>query len=189
MTYDAVVLAGGAGSRLGGLRKPTVAVGGRRLIDISLDALAGAGMTVAVGAAVPTARPVVWTCEDPPGGGPVAALAAALRLIQAAAVVVLAADLPFITESAVDRLSRERGHAAGAVAIDGSGRDQPLVACYDTSRLLAALPDDPRGASMRSILGRLESTGTLRRVDLGGDPPVTWDCDTAEDLTQARELA
>ena len=33
MRYDAVILAGGRGSRLGGVRKPELEVSGRRLLD------------------------------------------------------------------------------------------------------------------------------------------------------------
>jgi hypothetical protein len=41
---------------------------------------------------------------------------------------------------------------------------------------------------MRQVLRELEASGTVRRVDLGGEPPVCWDCDTAADLSRARAL-
>jgi molybdopterin-guanine dinucleotide biosynthesis protein A len=189
MTYDGVVLAGGEGRRLGGVVKPAITIAGRRLLDIALDALAGAHTAVAVGAALPTSRPVVWTCEEPTGGGPVAALAAALPLLHSPYVVVLAADLPFITAGGVAQLLRVRRNAAAVIAVDGEGHDQPLLALYDTARLRAAMPDEPQGASMRSVLRRLDVDGVITRIDLGGDPPATWDCDTAADLNRAEELA
>ncbi|MFI8511390.1 DUF6457 domain-containing protein [Streptomyces sp. NPDC085460] len=80
--FDAVVLAGGAARRLGGVDKPGVRVGGRALLDRVLAACAGAGRTVVVGDPRPTVRPVRWTREQPAGTGPVAALdagAGALR--------------------------------------------------------------------------------------------------------------
>ncbi|MFI8367393.1 DUF6457 domain-containing protein [Streptomyces sp. NPDC085466] len=80
--YDAVVLAGGAARRLGGVDKPGVRVGGRALLDRVLAACAGAGRTVVVGDPRSTVRPVRWTREQPSGTGPVAALdagAGALR--------------------------------------------------------------------------------------------------------------
>ncbi|MFF4549707.1 NTP transferase domain-containing protein [Streptomyces sp. NPDC001435] len=77
--YDAVVLAGGAARRLGGVDKPAVRVGGRPLLDRVLAACAGARTTVVVAEPRPTARPVRWAREEPPGGGPVAALDAGLR--------------------------------------------------------------------------------------------------------------
>jgi molybdopterin-guanine dinucleotide biosynthesis protein A len=187
--YDGVVLAGGAGRRLGGISKPAIAIGGRQLLDIAVDALAGADTVVAVGAALATERPVTWTRERPVGGGPVAALCAALELIRAPVVVVLAADLPFVTAPAIDQLVAARGDAVAALAVDADGRDQPLVGCYDVAALRAALPDIATGASMRSVLTRLEAAGRIERRDLGGHPPVTWDCDTTADLIRAQELA
>ncbi|PIM70635.1 molybdenum cofactor guanylyltransferase [Streptomyces sp. JV178] len=102
--YDAVVLAGGAARRLGGADKPGVRVGGRALLDRVLAACAGARTTVVVADPRPTARPVLWAREDPPGGGPVAALDAGLRRTTAPYVVVLSADLPFLAEETVRRL-------------------------------------------------------------------------------------
>jgi molybdopterin-guanine dinucleotide biosynthesis protein A len=189
MTFDAIVLAGGEGRRLGGISKPAIKFGGRRLLDIVLDAVTGAQTAVVVGATMPTARPVTWTREEPPGGGPVAGLAAALPLVSAVTIVVLAADLPFITAAAVAALVQARGDAAAALAIDETGREQPLIGCYDRSSLIAALPANPHGASMRSLLKQLAGIGTVKRLDLGGDPPVVLDCDTAADLSRAQELA
>lgn len=189
MRYDAVVLAGGQGRRLGGVAKPSIAIGGRRLLDIALDAVAGADLTIVVGAAVPTVRPVQWTREEPAGGGPVAALAATVPLLRSATVVVLAADLPFVTADAVEALRHGIGPAAAAIAVDESGRDQPLIGCYDVGRLRRTLPLEPQGTSMRSLLRDLAGAGPIERLSLGGDPPVTWDCDTDADVSRARELA
>ncbi len=102
--FDAVVLAGGAAKRLGGADKPGLRIGGRSLLDRVLAACAGAGTTVVVGGRRPTARPVVWAREEPPGGGPLAALHAGLRRTTADRVVVLSADLPFLGEQTVRRL-------------------------------------------------------------------------------------
>ncbi len=102
--YDAVVLAGGAARRLGGEDKPGVRVGGRTLLDRVLAACADAGRTVVVAEPRATARPVEWAREDPPGGGPVAALDAGLRRTAAPYVLVLSADLPFLEEKTVQRL-------------------------------------------------------------------------------------
>jgi len=102
--YDAVVLAGGAARRLGGEDKPGVRVGGRTLLDRVLAACADATRTVVVADPRSTARPVEWAREDPPGGGPLAALDAGLRHTAAPYVLVLSADLPFLEEKTVRRL-------------------------------------------------------------------------------------
>jgi len=185
--YDAVVLAGGAARRLGGADKPGVRVGGRALLDRVLAACADAGTTVVVAGPRPTARPVTWAHEDPPGGGPVAALDAGLRRTGAARVVVLSADLPFLDPATVRRLlgALRTSGAEGALLTDPGGRDQPLVAAYRTSALrreLAALALEHGGLTglpLRRLTGALE----LIRVS---DPVASFDCDTWDDIAAAR---
>lgn len=185
--YDAVVLAGGAARRLGGADKPRVRVGGRALLDRVLAACADAVTTVVVAGPRPTARPVTWAHEDPPGGGPVAALDAGLRHTGAEHVVVLSADLPFLGAATVRRLLdilRTSG-AEGALLTDPGGRDQPLVAAYRVSALrreldtLALENGGLTGLPLRRLTAALE----LTRVS---DPVASFDCDTWDDIAAAR---
>ncbi|MFJ3758696.1 NTP transferase domain-containing protein [Streptomyces sp. NPDC090080] len=192
--YDAIVLAGGAARRLGGADKPSVRVGGRPLLDRVLTACAGARDTVVVAVPRPTVRPVRWTREDPPGGGPVAALDAGLRQVTADHVVVLSADLPFLAPKTVERLSaalRASG-ADAALLTDADGRDQPLVAAYRTAPLRRALSDlaagggtgDGGAAGLTGLpLRRLTAVLDLTRVP---DPFASFDCDTWDDIADAR---
>jgi molybdopterin-guanine dinucleotide biosynthesis protein A len=185
--YDAVVLAGGAARRLGGADKPGLRVGARALLDRVLTACAGAGTTVVVADRRPTARPVRWAREEPPGGGPVAALEAGLRHTTAEHAVVLSADLPFLRPDTLQRLLTALGDtgADGALLTDADGRDQPLVAAYRTAVLrrelttLAAGPDGLTGLPLRRLTGAL----SLTRVP---DPLASFDCDTWDDLVNAR---
>ncbi|MEU1401671.1 NTP transferase domain-containing protein [Streptomyces sp. NPDC005728] len=185
--YDAVVLAGGAARRLGGADKPGLRVGGRPLLDRVLAACVGAATTVVVAGPRPTARPVRWAREDPPGGGPVAALDAGLRLTTAEHAVVLSADLPFLETATLERLLTVLGDtgADGALLTDADGRDQPLVAAYRTAalrRALAALAtghDGLTGLPLRRLTGALD----LTRVP---DPLASFDCDTWDDIAAAR---
>lgn len=80
-TYAAVVLAGGAARRMGGVDKPALPVGGRPMRDRVLAAVADAAPRVLVGPAGAVPPGVRVTREDPPGGGPVAAAAAGLALL------------------------------------------------------------------------------------------------------------
>ncbi|MEU9452791.1 NTP transferase domain-containing protein [Streptomyces sp. NPDC048277] len=185
--YDAIVLAGGAARRLGGVDKPSVRVGGRPLLDRVLAACAGAQRTVVVAAPRPTSRPVHWTREDPPGGGPVAALDAGLRHTTADCAVVLSGDLPFLEEATVARLLSAL-HTTGtdaALLTDADGRDQPLVAAYRTAPLrhaLSALAEGDRGLAGLP-LRRLTAALDLTRVP---DPLASFDCDTWDDIADAR---
>ena len=195
VAYDAVVLAGGAARRLGGADKPGLRVGGRPLLDRVLGACADAGTTVVVADPRPTARPVRWAREDPPGAGPVAALDAGLRHTTAEVVVVLSADLPFLEVATVRRLltALRSSGAEGVLLTDADGRDQPLVAAYRASALrreLAALTSavsisgSAAGGGLTGLpLRRLTAALDLTRVP---DPVASFDCDTWDDLATAR---
>ncbi|MCA1221723.1 NTP transferase domain-containing protein [Streptomyces sp. 8L] len=186
--YDAVVLAGGAAKRLGGADKPGLRVGGRTLLDRVLAACADAGRTVVVGGRRPTVRPVRWAREDPPGGGPVAALGAGVRCVAADTALVLSADLPFLGAGTVRRLRDVLAAGTGEAAflVDGDGRDQPLVAAYRTEPLrrslglLAAEYGGLAGLPLRLLSQELD----LVRVD--ADPLAAFDCDTWDDISAAR---
>ncbi|MFD7407474.1 NTP transferase domain-containing protein [Streptomyces sp. NPDC059866] len=191
--YDAVVLAGGAARRLGGADKPGVRVGGRALLDRVLAACADARTTVVVADPRPTARPVTWAREEPPGGGPLAALAAGLQHTAADRVLVLSADLPFLDGRTVDRLlstldtagEEDEGGADGVVLTDPTGRDQPLVAAYRARHLhrtFASLGTE-HGGLTGLPLRLLTAALNLTRIS---DPVASFDCDTWDDIATAR---
>ncbi|WP_405646099.1 NTP transferase domain-containing protein [Streptomyces sp. NBC_00019] len=185
--YDVVVLAGGAARRLGGADKPGVRVGGRALLDRVLAACADARTTVVVADPRPTARPVTWAREDPPGGGPLAALGAGLSHTTAPDVVVLSADLPFLAADTVRHLltTLRTGDTEGALLTDADGRDQPLVAAYRAAALrreLVALDKEHDGLTGLP-LRRLTAGLHLTRVP---DPVASFDCDTWDDIAAAR---
>lgn len=185
--YDALVLAGGGARRLGGADKPGVRVGGRALLDRVLAACADARTTVVVAEPRPTPRPVLWAREEPPGGGPLAALDAGIRLSAAEYVVLLSADLPFLDGRTVDELltTLRTSPADGVVLTDADGRDQPLVAAYRTAALrreLAAL-GERHGRLAGLPLRRL--TGSLHLTRIFG-PVASFDCDTWDDIATAR---
>ncbi|GDY28627.1 molybdenum cofactor guanylyltransferase [Gandjariella thermophila] len=184
--WAAVVLAGGRSSRLGGGDKTRLRVGGRALLDHALAAVAGADPVVAVGPRQPVdgVEPR-WTREDPPGGGPVAALAAGLAAVPGAcpSVVLLAADQPGVTAATVWRLRAalaDAPDAAGALLVDASSRRQWLTGVWRAAALRAALRADPAGAALRAVLGPLPG------VEVPARPDETEDVDTPDDLAAAR---
>ena len=172
------MLSGGRGTRLGGVDKGTLEVGGKRLIDRVLGALAAARRIVVVGPPLKVSTEVLWTREEPADGGPVAGLAAGLTLVEEGIVVVVAVDMPFVTQGVVNRL-------VAAVEVDGAilrnGGDQYLCGAYTTEALRARLRSlkAVRGASMRRLLEGL----SLERIK---DPAASWDCDTWEQVEGAR---
>jgi len=191
-SFTGVVLAGGAGGRMRlapGQRKPEIIVAGEAMLDRVCAALAGADRIVVSGGTRAPAGALL-VVEDPPGGGPVAGLAAALPLVGTPVVVLLAADLQLIDAGVVAWL-RARLTGAGpsidaVVAVDLGGRLQPLAAAYRSQALVAAVAAAaPIGRAVRDVLAG------LCVMPLPSD--AFWaklvDVDTPEDLTAARVQA
>jgi molybdopterin-guanine dinucleotide biosynthesis protein A len=186
--YDAVILAGGTARRLGGVDKATIEVDGLGLLARTIQAVAGATRVVVAGPVRPDLpASVAWCREDPPGGGPVAGLAAALPLLEAALVIVLAVDLPRIAPAVPVLLERlaQSPSAAACVLIDHDGRVNYLAAAWRRPALETALATLPSvaGAAVRSLY----AGATVSEVaDVEG-----WgtDIDTPGDLRRARTHA
>jgi molybdenum cofactor guanylyltransferase len=206
MRFAALVLAGGGARRMGGVAKPLLTVAGSSLLDRVLAALEEAGPVVVVGPAELRARlpaGILLTREQPPGGGPVAAIAAGLaalttdqdsadqdRVDRAELVAVCAGDLPFVTAQALESLCRAVADGDLAYFADEDGRPQPLCAIWRRSALRRALPADPAGVSLRALHEAARVSGA-RPVEIqcaGAGPPPWFDCDTPEQLERAERM-
>jgi molybdenum cofactor guanylyltransferase len=174
--YAAVVLAGGRGARLGGQAKPQL-----------MAAVTDATERVVVGPPQPVPDGVLVVREEPPGGGPVAALRAGLEPVRADVVAVLAGDLPFVTADLVHEL-RSRLTGDGVLVIDDAGRDQLLLGVWRTAALRAALPEAAAHVPLRRVLAPL-AVRRLRPAVPDDAPPPWTDCDTPADLARARDWA
>ncbi|WP_280403965.1 NTP transferase domain-containing protein, partial [Nocardia brasiliensis] len=182
---DAIVLAGGRASRMGGVDKPAIVIGGRSMLDAALAAVAGCAHTVVVGPHRPELpEPIRQVREVPPGSGPVSAIGAGLRALGSAApfVVVLAADLPFLTPWSITELLRHAGESgADAVfAADDSGRPQYLIGVWRRTALGTALDqlDSLINQPMKALIPADSAIIPL---------PGVADCDTDEQVRLARE--
>jgi molybdenum cofactor guanylyltransferase len=185
--YTAVVLAGGRAARMGGQAKPQLVVGDRTILEAVLDAVTDAASRVVVGPpqAVPDGVRVVR--EQPPGGGPVAALRAGLAAVGTDVVVLLAGDQPFVTGALIGEL-RERLTGDGVLVVDDTGRDQYLLGVWRTAALRGALVGGSGPTSLRKVLAPL-AVRRLRPPLRPGQPAPWTDCDTPADLARARLLA
>ncbi|MDN4640890.1 NTP transferase domain-containing protein [Agreia sp. PsM10] len=209
MLLDAIVLAGGRSSRLSGVPKAQLLWHGATLLQNTVDAalLGGARRVVVVGpdapvpdapgpdAPVPDAR-IRFTREDPPFGGPAAAIGAGMRAFDeleasaADAVLVLACDMPEIARVVTVLVeSLPLAGFDGALLVDSSGMRQPLAAVYGRPALADAVEGlrasgTLDGASMRSLIASLDlreltdAAGATSDVDtwpdaaaFGIDPP------------------
>lgn len=190
----AILLAGGRGSRVDGAVKPLFDVGGRTLLRRAVDAVGSAGARPVVVAApvLDESLEVEWVREDPPFGGPVAGIVAALRhagIARTEWTFVLACDLPR-PDLAVARLRSDLtllpSDAEGLCLADASSRPQWLAGVYRTGVLRAAaerIDDAGRNAPVRELLD------DLAIVVVAASDDLTADVDTWEDLERAREAA
>jgi molybdopterin-guanine dinucleotide biosynthesis protein A len=179
VTWAAVILTGGAGKRLGGADKAALEHGGRTLLERALAAVDGAAETVVVGREVPTSRSVTFTRESPPGGGPLAGLAAGVAALgrEHERVVVLAVDMPHVSAGTVERLLAAADGADASWLIDAAGRRQ-LAGVVRPDLVPAA--DEADGVPMRVLM----ATGDGRDVPAVG--AEADDVDTRDDLARLR---
>lgn len=153
-----VVLAGGAGRRMGGA-KPGALLAGRPLIDYPVAALSSVLSDVAIVAKEDTELPLlvgisVWH-EPAQPRHPLAGIVEALRRAKGRPVVVLACDLPLVTGAQVAALVNASSGGAAVVAAQAGGRLQPLCARYEPRALGLLAGYDPNGRVVEQV-ARLE---------------------------------
>jgi molybdopterin-guanine dinucleotide biosynthesis protein A len=187
----AVILTGGTGVRLGGVDKASIEVDGLTLLEHALAATGAADEVVVVGPELPTTRPVTWTREEPPGGGPAAGLLAGIDALSAHPdlVCALAVDMPRFSARTLDRLvdvlTAEGDGVDAACLLDDEHQKQWLAAVYRYDSLVAARPGShpaEHGLSIRRLML------PLRIVAVSAVADEARDVDTWEDLRDLREL-
>jgi molybdopterin-guanine dinucleotide biosynthesis protein A len=203
VTLAALILAGGSARRLSGTPKPLLLLADKPLlVHVARAALqVGADPIVIVGPSEQaemlrdrTVETLPWTRERPPGGGPVAAIAAGLAVLAEnatglapdALVMVLAGDAPRVSE--VLEPLHDAARAALAEGLDGAvctvaGHDQLLASCVRVDALRDAVGDDVQDRSLYDVVG------VLRLVPLPVDASSLLDADTWDDLVQLRAMS
>ena len=175
--FCGVVLAGGPATRLGGVAKAGIEVGGRTLLDLAIEALLDADEVVVAGAeAVRTSRPVTFVREDPPYGGPVAGLLTGVDALlrRPRLVGVLAVDLPRVTPYTFRRLRQAAAGRDGAFLTRPDG-GRVLAGVLDAARLADVRPDleHQHGMALERLVGGLD----LAAVEAVGERALevgTW---------------
>jgi molybdopterin-guanine dinucleotide biosynthesis protein A len=185
--YDAIVLAGGTGRRLDGVDKADLDIAGATLLGRAVESVASAERVIVVADPRPLPRKVVWTREQPPGTGPVAAIAAGLAKVRAPVVVVVACDMPMLTTGTIERLrsTLAASHPADAtMLVDDNGRRQLLAGAYRRQALTIALHTlgDPQNQSMRALVA------TMRIIDVVSVGSEALDCDTWDDVRRSQAM-
>ncbi|HJX77881.1 NTP transferase domain-containing protein [Glutamicibacter sp.] len=188
--FDALVLAGGRGRRLGGSGKAELELHGQRLVDRAVAATrrAGASRVIVVGPKSSGTKADAVVREDPPFAGPLAGIAAGLRQLAADGAnewtMVLACDLqrPAAVAAALTN-NFDRRDAEGLLLVDGQGHTQWLAGIYRTSALASVcegLGEKLVNAPVRRALNQ------LRLAQVAVDDETSSDIDTPQALESAR---
>lgn len=195
-----IILAGGSGSRLGGVEKAMLRFKGQTYLARAIAAVAtSVGEIVVVAAAGQAIDPGAFSTSIPlrvvrdttAGAGPLAALADGLRaatLDGAAIAVIASCDVPRLSSDVVRLLVgslANAGEDCDWAVPEVGGHPQVLLSAIRTTALaaieshLASGRRDVRGM-LSKLRTRLIDEGQLRRVD----PALAsfHDIDTAEDL-------
>lgn len=214
LDFDALILAGGRSSRLGGVPKQGLVFHGATLLQRSLAASAGATRTVVIGPPPGPLPDGVMTCrESPEFSGPASAVAAGLAALShegtsRTLTLVLACDMPLVSAAVQVLTARMAETTASGAGCDGAGptggrftgdgvmacaddgRAQPLAGLYRTTALAKAVHELAASqklinASMRSLLASLDVQ--LVTVPKGSTADVdTWDDAVALGISTGR---
>lgn len=189
--WTAILLTGGAGTRMG-REKCGVMLGDFTLVDHVLRGLPSGVDVIVVGPDLPRPpRPVTYSRESPPGGGPVAGLAAGLELVTTEIVGVIATDIPF-AGGLLEGLAQSIPPGSDAlIPVDATGHRQPLCAVYRVTALRSALLalGALTGTSMRSLLAHLVVAETSSSdLDSLFENDALFDIDTPSDLDRSRAI-
>lgn len=176
-----IILAGGRGSRMGGVDKAQITLDGVRLIDILVDELSESEVIVVSPYLRSDSLQII--SENPPFGGPVAGIAAgaaALRGTDLVAVIsVDAPDSPRMLPLLINAVSTAP-EADVAVVRAADGYMQPLCAVWRAESLHRALSqlDTVRDRAAKALLAEAKTV-----IEIPGDG-TERDYDTLAELAQ-----
>lgn len=129
--WTGVVLAGGRSSRMGH-DKALIEVEGRSLLDRALDKLdAHCAELLVIGEPEKYGHVGPFVIADEwPGKGPLGGLVTAMRYASNDKLLVIACDMPGLTDRLFERVMTQLGTATDAVVPRHGGLIEPLVAAY-----------------------------------------------------------
>lgn len=170
----AVIIAGGQGERLGGVRKADLRIGGVRQIDRVMAALGEVAEPILVGSG-PMSRQLTLPANclavpdlESPCAGPLAGLAAAVAWLADSGIttgllISVAVDTPFLPDSFVRRMIDGLGDASAAYAAWGTDFYPPNAVWQIAT--LQDLPQQMVYAKAPASLKALQRSLGAQRVD------------------------
>lgn len=194
LIFNALIVAGGRSSRLGGVPKALLSNGQQTLLASTLDAAGTAAARMVVGPSdLPLPSGVLLTREEPAFSGPAAAIGAGLNALahhRAPWTLLLSVDVPGVA-GVVEQLT-EAAAAATPETLGfwgvADGTFQPLLGIYRTDQLAQAFAGDTANASVRRFLAPLSPQPVQLTSELAADVD-TWQQAQASGYTRDTSTA
>ena len=182
-----MILAGGAGQRIGG-GKPQRLLGGTSLLDRAVSLACRWSDRVAIAAGEPLCPGLPSLADDPSIEGPLGGLAAGLhhaRALGADEMIAIPCDMPFLPGDMPERLRAAIGNEVAAIPAS-DGEIHPVCGLWRV-RALAGL-DPYLATGRRSLRGFAEAVGYVV-VDWPGEPiDPFFNINSEADLATAEAL-
>lgn len=141
----ALILAGGRATRMGGVDKTAIVVGGETIFRRQLRVLAPrvTEILVSVGAheraLPPVEAPLRTVIDAVDGAGPLAGVHAGLAACTTPWLLVVAGDMPYVSGELLDRMTAAARDDLDAVGIRIDGRPEPLFCLLRVAPARAAI--------------------------------------------------
>ncbi len=185
-SWSAMILTGGTSKRFGADKSEAI-LADRALVDHLIAAIPHPVPIIVVGpdrAAFDTRVQV--TQETPAFSGPVAAIAAGMKLVRAELVAVFATDMPFGPLLIPQLMASLNETCEAVLPLDGAGFVQPLCALYRVDALNRALSsfETVIGESMRKLVAHMRVVQVPISVE---ESQLLTDIDTRENLATAQK--
>jgi molybdopterin-guanine dinucleotide biosynthesis protein A len=193
---SALIFAGGRASRLGGVNKALLDVGGRSIVTRILDALeplVDESVVLANDSTLSELGRVRLILDPSPHAGVLPALAAGLEAAAGELCLAVACDMPFVSAALFAHLLELQAHTDADVVIPRTtGFLEPMHAVYRRAPVLSAIQGALARGEQRMISYladvrvREVSEPEWRAVDTEGT--AFFNVNTPEDLAEARRL-
>lgn len=192
MTLSAAILAGGAGTRLGGVDKSQLAIQGTTILDRVVAVLSPHCSPIALAGRDLAPHGLVALPDAPHGDqaarqGPLAGILAALLWAPTDYILIVPCDTPFLPDDLVPRLQHAARPEIGVITAATGQWDHPTIGVW--RRDLAPALSQAFSAGTRSIRAFTRTVPhALVHWTEGGLDPFT-NVNTQQDLDQAQAQA
>ena len=195
VTWTAVILAGGQSRRLGGRNKATLPLNGASVLDLQLAQLRrviGRTLIIANDTVAYATSGVPVVPDMLPGGGALGALYTAVRTAATDRTLVVACDMPFLSEPLLAYLV-EAGRTADVVIPRTARGYEPLCATYSRQSAveLLRLVEDKRFtlSEVARIPGLIiREIGRDELEPFGPEEVLFFNINTPDDLARAIDI-